>query len=150
MISTSLLRFLLITTIFYVMLGLFTFHFFASLFIFTLIFSIGCVCFVSYRQEQEEDSHLKEEKEEDSHLKKKHGWFNEVPQIGGAETLSEEILGIVLLLLFLGAIPAMSQVKIELQKSINKFYIFLILLLLALTGLGLGYFLELRISIFLL
>jgi hypothetical protein len=138
MISTSLLRFLLITTIFYVMLGLLTFHFFSSLFIFTLIFSIGCVCFISYR----------EEKEKDLHIKKEHGCVSGDPQIGGAETFSEEILGIILLFLFWGITSGMSQVKNELQKSINKISIFLVLLLVALTGLGLGWFLELRISNF--
>ncbi|GBO53008.1 hypothetical protein APA_809 [Pseudanabaena sp. lw0831] len=42
----------------------------------------------------------------------------------------------------------MAQVRKELQKSINEFYIFLVLLLFALTGLGLGYFWNLGYQYF--
>lgn len=140
MVSISLLKFISIIIIFYVMLGFITFHFFSSLFIFTLIFSIGCVYFVSYRGEKEKEPQPKEDQ----------GCVGGDPQIGGADTLSDEILGIVLLLLFWGITSGMSQVKNELQKSMNKFYIFFILLLVTLAGLGLGWLLELRISKFLL
>jgi hypothetical protein len=118
------------------MLGFITFHFFSTLFIFTLLFSIGCVCFVSYR----------EHKEKDPHSEKEQGCSGG----GGTYTLPDDILGIILILLFWGITSGMSQVKNELQKSMNKFYIFFILLLVTLAGLGLGWLLELRISKFLL
>jgi heme/copper-type cytochrome/quinol oxidase subunit 2 len=136
MISISLLKFILITILFYAALSCVTFHFFSTLFIFTLLFSMGCICFVSYR----------EQKEKDPHSKKEQGWVGG----GGAYTLSDDILGIVLILLFWGITSGMSQVRNELQNKINKFCIFLVLLCLASTGLSLGWLLDSTVSKFLM
>ncbi|MEE3715746.1 hypothetical protein V2H45_03180 [Tumidithrix elongata RA019] len=138
----SLLKFSLTTVLFYAALGYVTFHFFSTLFVFILIFSIGSVCFVSYRKE--------EEKEKDSPPEEKQGCATGDMQMGGAETLSEEILELALMFLFWGVISGMSQVKNELQKRIDKLYIFLVLLLLASTGLSLGWLLESSTSKFLM
>jgi hypothetical protein len=131
----SLLKSTSITVLFYAALSYVTFHFFSTLFVFTLIFCIGCICFVSYTEQKE-----KEHKE---------GSTSGDLSMGGAETLSQEILGVAILFFFWGIVSGMLKVKKELQKRINKFYVFLILLLVALTGLGLGWLLESSASKFL-